>query len=179
MKPKYTNNTVDAQCVYSRGRSDGSAKPITADRNVIKPNAPIAPQYTTSRGCRIAIMHAMKNVLSPSSVTMIIATLLNSADQNGIVKASTASTVALYFSGTTLPEIFVPSAVDRKYDKNSRRSKDDDESVSAPTKAESEASFNGSTTDGGGADPAASWAASASEGRFSGTASDTAVARRR
>lgn len=41
------------------------------DSTVIKPKAEIAPTKTVSRGCLIAIMAAMKNVLSPNSDTII------------------------------------------------------------------------------------------------------------
>jgi hypothetical protein len=37
----------------------------------MSPKAVIAPRNTVRRGCRIAIMAAMKNVLSPNSDTMI------------------------------------------------------------------------------------------------------------
>lgn len=41
------------------------------DKTVIKANAPIAPANTVKRGCLIAIIAAMKNVLSPNSDTSI------------------------------------------------------------------------------------------------------------
>lgn len=41
------------------------------DRIVIRPSANMAPANTVSLGCRIAMIAAMKNVLSPSSETMI------------------------------------------------------------------------------------------------------------
>lgn len=41
------------------------------DSIVIRANADIAPLNTIRRGCRIAIMAAMKNVLSPNSDTTI------------------------------------------------------------------------------------------------------------
>jgi hypothetical protein len=41
------------------------------DRTVMSPKAVIAPRNTVRRGCRIAIMAAMKKVLSPNSDTMI------------------------------------------------------------------------------------------------------------
>lgn len=47
-------------------------KQIVPDRTVMKMSAEIAPVKTIARGCRIAIIAAMKNVLSPSSLTMII-----------------------------------------------------------------------------------------------------------
>lgn len=43
----------------------------TPERTVIKASAPSAPTRTTIRECRIAIIAAMKNVLSPSSDTMM------------------------------------------------------------------------------------------------------------
>lgn len=42
------------------------------DRTVMKMSADIAPVKTMALGCRIAMMAAMKNVLSPSSLTIII-----------------------------------------------------------------------------------------------------------
>ena len=39
----------------------------------MKPSADMAPAYTTRRGWRIAMMAAMMNVSSPSSVTRICA----------------------------------------------------------------------------------------------------------
>lgn len=41
------------------------------ERIVISPKAKIAPRNTVRRGCRIAIMAAMKKVLSPNSDTII------------------------------------------------------------------------------------------------------------
>lgn len=41
------------------------------DKMVIEARAPIAPTKIVSRECRIAIIAAMKKVLSPSSETMI------------------------------------------------------------------------------------------------------------
>lgn len=48
-----------------------AAIPKTADRMVIRASAEIAPANTVRRGCLIAIMAAMKKVLSPSSDTSI------------------------------------------------------------------------------------------------------------
>lgn len=41
------------------------------DRTVISASALIAPAKTIKRGCRIAMIAAMKNVLSPNSDTII------------------------------------------------------------------------------------------------------------
>lgn len=41
------------------------------DRTVISPKAETAPTNTVRRGCRIAIMAAIRKVLSPNSDTMM------------------------------------------------------------------------------------------------------------
>lgn len=48
-----------------------AAMPNTTESTVIKAKAVMAPVKTTKRGWRIAIMAAMKNVLSPNSVNKI------------------------------------------------------------------------------------------------------------
>lgn len=44
---------------------------LLPERTVIKASAVIAPVNTIKRGCRIAMIAAMKNVLSPNSDTTI------------------------------------------------------------------------------------------------------------
>ena len=56
--------------MYFRGNTV-VAKPSTAERTVIKPSAHMAPVKTTNLECLIDMMAAMKNVLSPSSDTII------------------------------------------------------------------------------------------------------------
>ena len=64
------NSAVDIYRVYFLGMTV-VAYPSTAERIVIKPRANIAPVNTTNLACRIDIMAAIKNVLSPSSETMM------------------------------------------------------------------------------------------------------------
>ena len=47
------------------------AYPRKTDSTVIKPRAPIAPRKTMNLECLIAIMAAIKKVLSPSSDTIM------------------------------------------------------------------------------------------------------------
>mmetsp|Transcript_4658 Transcript_4658/g.18604 ORF Transcript_4658/g.18604 Transcript_4658/m.18604 type:complete len:233 (-) Transcript_4658:94-792(-) len=77
--PKYRNRIADAKCVYARGSSDGRVYPTIVLRTVIKARAERAPAKTSMRLCFIARTAAMKKVLSPNSVTMIIARLLTKA----------------------------------------------------------------------------------------------------
>ena len=64
------NSAVDIYSVYFLGITV-VAYPSTADRMVIKPSASIAPVNTIDLACLIDIMAAIKNVLSPSSETMM------------------------------------------------------------------------------------------------------------
>mmetsp|Transcript_39084 Transcript_39084/g.93376 ORF Transcript_39084/g.93376 Transcript_39084/m.93376 type:complete len:237 (+) Transcript_39084:162-872(+) len=76
LMPKYTKSPTAAQCVYSRGISFGSTRPMVALSAVMAASAPAAPKKTARRSCRMASSAAMKKVLSPSSVTRIIRKLL-------------------------------------------------------------------------------------------------------
>lgn len=50
----------------------GSSQPIPALNSDIRTSEPNAPKKTIRRGCRIARMAAMRNVLSPISEAMIM-----------------------------------------------------------------------------------------------------------
>ena len=65
-----TKRAVDTYSVYFRGITV-VAKPRTAERTVMRPSAPMAPVKTTNLECLIDIIAAIKNVLSPSSDTMM------------------------------------------------------------------------------------------------------------
>ena len=64
------NSAVEIYRVYFLGMTV-VAYPSTAERTVIKPSANIAPVNTTNLECLIDMMAAIKNVLSPSSETMM------------------------------------------------------------------------------------------------------------
>uniref|UniRef100_A0A1A9V715 Uncharacterized protein n=1 Tax=Glossina austeni TaxID=7395 RepID=A0A1A9V715_GLOAU len=58
-----------------------AAIPNTTERIVIKAKADIAPAKIIKRGCRIAIIAAIKNVLSPSSFATQGSPQLNTSSQ--------------------------------------------------------------------------------------------------
>ena len=60
-------------CVYFLGITLGSTKPMAVLRMVIMTRARIAPRKTADRLCFILKTAAMKNVLSPISVAIIMA----------------------------------------------------------------------------------------------------------
>mmetsp|Transcript_12070 Transcript_12070/g.20626 ORF Transcript_12070/g.20626 Transcript_12070/m.20626 type:complete len:207 (-) Transcript_12070:1208-1828(-) len=58
--------------VYFLSNNKGKALPMITDKTVMTYKAKSAPVSTSPRECFMAIMAAMKNVLSPSSVTRIM-----------------------------------------------------------------------------------------------------------
>ena len=72
LAPNTKNSATAAQCVHFFEISAGAAHPRKADSAVIVASAPIAPAKTSFCGCFIAMMAAMKKVLSPISETRIM-----------------------------------------------------------------------------------------------------------
>jgi hypothetical protein len=65
--------------------SAGAAHPSAALSAVITPSAPMAPANTVAREWRIAMMAAMKNVLSPISLMRIIVPDFTAPSKNSAV----------------------------------------------------------------------------------------------
>jgi hypothetical protein len=72
LKPKTRNKAAAAKWVKRSDTRDGTACPRKAERTVITIRAEKAAEKTSSRGCRIAINAATRNVLSPISENIII-----------------------------------------------------------------------------------------------------------
>ena len=66
--------------------SAGAAHPSAALSAVITPSAPTAPANTVAREWRIAMMAAMKNVLSPISLMRIIVPDFTAPSKNSAVE---------------------------------------------------------------------------------------------
>ena len=72
LKPKTRNKAAAAKCVKRSERRAGTACPRTAESTVITMSAEKAAEKTSSRGSRMAINAATRNVLSPISEKIII-----------------------------------------------------------------------------------------------------------
>lgn len=72
------------------------------ESNVISTSAAIAPVNTIIRGCRIAIMAAIKNVLSPNSENKIIDNVSTKACKNPTSPSKLLLLLLLLFASTVL-----------------------------------------------------------------------------
>lgn len=72
------------------------------DSSVISTSAAIAPVKTIRRGCRIAIMAAIKNVLSPNSENKIIDNVSTKACKNPTSPSKLLLLLLLLFASTVL-----------------------------------------------------------------------------
>jgi len=90
--PNTKNNAVAHARVVAGSINRGAALPTTADNAVITANASHAPRNTAERACFIAMTAAIKNVLSPISLTTVIDALfakpsMNAEDDNDMFRA--------------------------------------------------------------------------------------------
>ena len=72
LTPKTRKRAAAAKCVKRSDRSAGTAWPITAESTVMTTRAEKAAEKTSSRGCRMAMRAATRNVLSPISENIIM-----------------------------------------------------------------------------------------------------------
>jgi hypothetical protein len=72
LTPKTRNSAAAAKWVKRSETNEGTVWPRRAERTVMTMSAEKAAEKTSSRGCRMAIKAATRNVLSPISEKMIM-----------------------------------------------------------------------------------------------------------